>query len=109
MLYLKKNNFDLEMLIHEDSPRDGHTTPNIKITFMGGKVIEGDGSNFNFKHHALEDGTRYKSCCQWTDNELYNTADGYEAHMRLTSGNLTIACRDIVPEYDVGDEGLINC
>lgn len=112
VLYLKGNDCGLEMLIHEDFPREGRTTPNIKIKFLGGKIIERDENlNFDFVDFTLADSTKCRSYCRWLNNELYKTDDGYEARMRFATpqgyAHLTIACRDIFLEYDAGDEGLI--
>lgn len=113
VLYLKETNDDLEMLIHEDFPREGHTTPHIKIKFFGGRIFERDEHlNFDFVDFTLADGTKCKSFCQWMDEELYKTDEGNEAHMIFATPDgyacLTIACRDIIFEYDVSDEGLLK-
>ena len=113
VLFLKETNDDLEMLIREDFPREGHITPHIKIKFFGGRIIERDEHlNFDFVDFPLADGTKYRSCCQWRDEELYKTAEGNEAHMLFATPDgyacLTIACRDIIFEYDVSDNGPLK-
>lgn len=101
---LKNYGDDLIMTIKQDCAVFENETPYVRVTFIGGKIIERD-DNIKFDHRKIEyDGTEYDAYCQWLYEELYKTPDGYEAHMLLAEGDLgylTIECRDIKTEFNI--------
>lgn len=95
---------DIVMMIKSDGVVFEDQTPYVRVTFVGGNVIERD-ANLKFAHRKVSyDGEEHDAYCIWLYEGLYKTDDGYEAHMLLDEdglGYLTINCRDITIELNV--------
>lgn len=103
-LSLTEENGNLVMLIRADGmPFEGET-PFVRVTFVGGEIVERD-ENLKFEHRKIKcEENEYDAYCTWLYEELYRTEDGYEAHMMFVEGELgylTVRCKDILFEENI--------